>query len=130
VLFIVVSRARSWYSHERAKWPEFAKRYCEELSAAAEGVASLARFVQEKERAGVPVTFVFRGREREHNSAAVLKAYLEKGAAAAGDVVTSEVPLEHAREVGTPVQREREAAAAAVAAAGEESEEGVEEPEE
>jgi hypothetical protein len=92
-------------------------------------VGSLARFVQEHERANTPVTFVFSSRERERNNAVVLKAYLEKGAAAAGDIATWAVPLEEdAHAVGTPLRRGE--AGATPPRGGEVSDEGVEEPEE
>lgn len=62
---------RTWYSHDTAKWPEFRRRYIEELrgNPAVEG---LRRLVEER-----PVTtFVFAARDPARCSAAVLKEFL------------------------------------------------------
>lgn len=66
---------RQWYAHDPAKWPEFQRRYRAELDANKEGVAGLRALVA----AGV-VTFVYATKDEERNSAAALKAYLEKKA--------------------------------------------------
>jgi len=64
---------RKWYSHDVAKWKEFQKRYREELKGHKEEVALLRK----KSKAGV-VTLVYAAKDEEHNSAVVLKGYLEK----------------------------------------------------
>ena len=64
---------RKWYSHDVAKWKEFQKRYRQELKGHKEEVAELRK----KSRAGV-VTLVYAAKDEEHNSAVVLKGYLEK----------------------------------------------------
>ena len=66
---------RQWYAHDPAKWPEFQRRYRAELDANKEGVAALRALVA----TGV-VTFVYAAKDEERNSAAALKAYLEKKA--------------------------------------------------
>jgi uncharacterized protein YeaO (DUF488 family) len=63
---------RRWYGHDPRRWPEFRSRYLAELETQAEAVQAL---LKEIERG--PVTFVYASRETRHNSATVLKAYLE-----------------------------------------------------
>ena len=65
---------RKWYSHDPAKWPEFRRRYVAELKANRGEVEKLRARVMKG-----PVTFVFAAKDEERNSAAVLKAYLERG---------------------------------------------------
>jgi len=64
---------RKWYSHELERWPEFRRRYLEELKqndAALEPIRAAAR--------RGPVTLLYSVRDGEHSSAAVLKEYLEE----------------------------------------------------
>jgi len=63
---------RKWYDHIPDRWPEFQRRYAEELDGNADAVEQLRAIC----RAG-PVCFVFAARDTERNSAVVLKAYLE-----------------------------------------------------
>lgn len=63
---------RKWYSHDVEKWPEFKKRYQKELKGNDELVKEL------RERAKKTVTFVYAARDEEHNSAVVLKEFIEK----------------------------------------------------
>jgi uncharacterized protein YeaO (DUF488 family) len=63
---------RKWYSHDVEKWPEFQKRYRKELTANKELVNDL------KTRAKKTVTFVYAAKDEEHNSAVVLKDFIEK----------------------------------------------------
>jgi uncharacterized protein YeaO (DUF488 family) len=64
---------REWFGHDPAKWPEFQKRYQQELDAN-EGVVNQLR----KELKGGRVTLVFGAKDEQHNDAVVLKAYFEK----------------------------------------------------
>ena len=64
---------RGWFGHDPAKWEEFQKRYRAELQRNQEAVADLRR----KCGAG-PVTFIYAARDEEHNSARLLKDYLEQ----------------------------------------------------
>lgn len=64
---------RRWYDHDPEKWPEFQRRYEAELTANAEAIAELKRIAGERN-----VTFVYAASDRERNSAAALKVYLEK----------------------------------------------------
>jgi uncharacterized protein YeaO (DUF488 family) len=65
---------RKWYGHRPDRWPEFAKRYREELRSQAEaraGVDTLARLARDGR-----VTLVFAARDEARNSAVVLKEVL------------------------------------------------------
>jgi uncharacterized protein YeaO (DUF488 family) len=64
---------RRWYGHDPAKWEEFQKRYWKELDANQDAVAEL----RQKLRKG-PATFVYAARDEEHNSALILREYLER----------------------------------------------------
>ncbi len=65
---------RKWYSHDVSRWPEFQKRYLEELKkdeAHREAVAELRRLAREGD-----LTLVYAAKDEEHNSATVLKRFL------------------------------------------------------
>lgn len=64
---------RAWYGHEPEKWPEFRRRYLQEIKENPEAVDELRRRLKQGR-----VTFVFAARDEEHNSARVLKDYLGK----------------------------------------------------
>jgi len=64
---------RKWFNHEAARWAEFQRRYRAELRAAGD-VLALLKFVARKE----PVTFVYAASDTEHNSARLLKEFLEE----------------------------------------------------
>jgi len=63
---------RKWYGHDVALWPQFEKRYRAELRKRQD----LLDLLRQKEREGV-VTFVYAAKDEEHNSALVLKEFLE-----------------------------------------------------
>lgn len=63
---------RQWYSHDPSKWPEFRRRYREELRANPEEVRRLRARLKEG-----PVTFVYAAKDEKRNSAVVLKEYLQ-----------------------------------------------------
>jgi len=65
---------RKWYGHDPDKWPEFKKRYRQELKENKEIVSEL----REKAKEHV-ITFVYAAKDEERNSALVLKEFLEKG---------------------------------------------------
>jgi uncharacterized protein YeaO (DUF488 family) len=68
------AQLRKWYSHDLARWQEFRTRYLAELDEKGEAIHEL------KQRLSVgPVTFVYAARDEEHNSALILKEYLERG---------------------------------------------------
>lgn len=68
---------RRWYGHDESKWPEFRRRYREELRARPTELEELRTLA----RSGT-VTFVFGSRETEKNSAAVLRDVVEQREAA------------------------------------------------
>jgi uncharacterized protein YeaO (DUF488 family) len=63
---------RKWYSHDIKKWKEFRQRYEEELRDN-RVVSKLKELLSEKRR----LTFIYAARDEEHNSAVVLKEYIE-----------------------------------------------------
>jgi uncharacterized protein YeaO (DUF488 family) len=63
---------RKWYGHDPGKWDEFQRRYRAELDQKGDLIDDL----KERLRQG-PVTFVFAAKDEEHNSAVLLKEYLE-----------------------------------------------------
>lgn len=64
---------RSWYGHDVAKWHEFRRRYLAELKEKED----LIKLLEEKHRART-ITFVYAARDEEHNSALVLKGFVEE----------------------------------------------------
>lgn len=64
---------RKWFAHETSKWPEFQRRYRRELATRQE----ICRPLVDVARAG-DLTLLYSARDAEHNSAVVLKAYLEE----------------------------------------------------
>ncbi len=63
---------RRWFNHDPTRWDEFQRRYRAELRQKRDVVDEL----RQKCRDGI-VTFVYAARDEEHNSALVLRAYLE-----------------------------------------------------
>ncbi len=63
---------RKWYAHDPAKWREFRARYSAEL----QEKRDLIDLLRQKIRNGT-VTFVYAARDEQHNSALVLKEFLE-----------------------------------------------------
>jgi len=66
------SGLRKWYAHDVKKWEAFRKRYLDELRGNPEAVHRL----RERVKAG-PVTFVYAAKDEAHNSAVLLKEFLE-----------------------------------------------------
>lgn len=64
---------RQWFGHDPARWEAFRKRYWAELREK----TALVALLKEKSKAGT-VTFVYAARDERHNSAAALKAFLER----------------------------------------------------
>jgi uncharacterized protein YeaO (DUF488 family) len=64
---------RTWFGHDPARWEEFRKRYWAELRAKKDLVEDLRRKARSK-----TVTFVYAAKDEEHNSAVLLKAYIER----------------------------------------------------
>ena len=64
---------RKWFSHDPAKWQEFQTRYRHELKANAD---AWQPFLEAAKHGAV--TLLYSARDTEHNSAALLKAFLEE----------------------------------------------------
>jgi uncharacterized protein YeaO (DUF488 family) len=64
---------RKWYGHDTERWEEFRQRYRAELDDNAKLLGDLKQRIREG-----PVTFIFAARDEEHNSAVVLKEFLER----------------------------------------------------
>jgi uncharacterized protein YeaO (DUF488 family) len=62
---------RRWFGHDPQRWTEFRRRYLAELEASPEAVRPLL----DAARAG-DVTLLYSARDREHNSALVLRDHL------------------------------------------------------
>jgi uncharacterized protein YeaO (DUF488 family) len=66
---------RKWFGHDPAKWKEFQRRYRRELKANAEAVDELRC----KAKRGT-ITLIYAARDEQHNSAVLLKEFLEEQA--------------------------------------------------
>lgn len=64
---------RTWFGHDPEKWDGFKKRYRAEL----EKKGDLLVLLRHRTTEG-PVTFVYAAHDEEHNSALLLKEFLEK----------------------------------------------------
>jgi uncharacterized protein YeaO (DUF488 family) len=64
---------RKWYSHDLARWEEFRRRYLAELDEKRDEVRELKQRLKDG-----PVTFVYAAKDPEHNSALVLREYVER----------------------------------------------------
>lgn len=63
---------RRWFNHEEAKWPEFRRRYKEELDAA----PGALREFREAAKGRTVVTLLYGAKDEQHNQAVVLRDYL------------------------------------------------------
>jgi len=66
---------RKWYRHDAAKWPEFKRRYRQELGSSTEMLDALAREVKRRK-----VTLLFGSKEPRLNNAYALREILESRA--------------------------------------------------
>jgi uncharacterized protein YeaO (DUF488 family) len=66
---------RKWFGHAPVRWPEFKRRYFQELDRRPGALAPLV----EKSHAGI-ITLVFAAKDADHNNAVALKEYLERRA--------------------------------------------------
>jgi uncharacterized protein YeaO (DUF488 family) len=64
---------RKWFGHDPAKWREFKRRYVAELNKEPEAWAPILQAARKKN-----VTLLYSARDTEHNSAILLKQYLDK----------------------------------------------------
>ena len=66
------SGLREWYQHDVSKWDEFKRRYTLELEGNPLGWKSIIEAMKNEN-----VTLLYSAHDTEHNSAIVLKAFLE-----------------------------------------------------
>jgi uncharacterized protein YeaO (DUF488 family) len=71
---------RRWFGHDPARWPEFRRRYRQELEANPEPLEPLL----DAARRG-PLTLVYAARDERHNQAVVLRELLEERLVCADD---------------------------------------------
>jgi len=64
---------RKWFAHDPARWQEFQGRYRAELEANLEAWKPLLEAAKQGD-----VTLLYSARDTEHNSAILLKAFLEE----------------------------------------------------
>src|SRR6185312_2393912 len=64
---------RKWFSHDPAKWPEFRRRYFEELKANPQAWQPLVAAARRGR-----LTLVYSSHDTEHNNAVALKEFLEQ----------------------------------------------------
>jgi uncharacterized protein YeaO (DUF488 family) len=64
---------RKWFSHDAAKWPEFRRRYFQELKAHPQTWEPLLAAARRGR-----VTLVYSSHDTEHNNAVALKEFLEQ----------------------------------------------------
>lgn len=67
------TKLRKWFHHDPERWDEFRKQYEAELESADEVVTSLVERLRKRKT----LTFVYAAKDEEHNSAIVLKEYIE-----------------------------------------------------
>jgi uncharacterized protein YeaO (DUF488 family) len=67
---------RRWFGHDMAKWKEFQRRYRDELT---DNLAACQPLLDAARQGNI--TLLYSARDTEHNSAVVLKSYLEEGLA-------------------------------------------------
>ena len=65
---------RKWFGHDPERWPEFQKRYRQELR----GKSELIMHIKQLEKEHRVVTLVFSARDEERNQAVVLRDLLAK----------------------------------------------------
>ncbi|HXI86840.1 MAG TPA: DUF488 family protein [Parvularculaceae bacterium] len=64
---------RKWYGHDPEKWPEFQKRYRDELKKNKAAVDALLDMIGKE-----PATLIYSARDEKKNSAVLLAAYLRE----------------------------------------------------
>ena len=64
---------RKWFAHDPAKWQEFQRRYRAELEANPDAWKPILEAAKQGN-----VTLLYSARDSEHNSAVLLKAFLEE----------------------------------------------------
>ena len=65
---------RQWFSHEPSRFPEFRRRFCEELGEHRPALTGLRRLAREG-----TLTLVYAAKDSDHNDAVVLAEVLRRG---------------------------------------------------
>jgi len=65
---------RKWFGHDPERWPEFQKRYHEELRKE----IKLAKQLEQLEKQHGTLTLVFSARDEQYNQAVALRAFLQR----------------------------------------------------
>ena len=65
---------RQWFGHEPSRFPEFRRRFCEELGEHRSALAELRRRAREG-----TLTLVYAAKDTDHNDAVVLAEVLRRG---------------------------------------------------
>jgi uncharacterized protein YeaO (DUF488 family) len=65
---------RKWFSHDPVKWDEFQRRYRDELTKNQESINRLRELLENHDS----ITFVYAARDEQHNSARLLKEFIER----------------------------------------------------
>jgi uncharacterized protein YeaO (DUF488 family) len=65
---------RKWFGHDPERWGEFRQRYRKELKQKAD----LIKLLRRKAKDGT-ITLIYAARDEAHNSALVLRQFLQKG---------------------------------------------------
>jgi uncharacterized protein YeaO (DUF488 family) len=64
---------RKWFGHDTAKWPEFKRKYLEELKGLSGPLATLRHEAREN-----TITLLYAARDEEHNEAVILLEFLRQ----------------------------------------------------
>jgi len=64
---------RKWFDHDPEKWPDFKRKYKEELKSN----EAVANFIRDHKK-GKTITLLYSAHDEAHNQAMVLQEYLEK----------------------------------------------------
>jgi len=65
---------RKWFGHDPDRWVEFRQRYLKELRQNTDPIKLLKRKAKEG-----TITLIYAARDEDHNSALVLKQFLQRG---------------------------------------------------
>ena len=64
---------RKWFGHDVQKWPEFQKKYLEEIKK----MKTILTMIKKLEKENDTITLIYSAKDQEHNNAVVLKDKLQ-----------------------------------------------------
>jgi len=67
------NKLRKWFAHEPEKWPEFQKKYYQELGRNKEQIDTICDIAGDR-----IVTLLYGAKDKEHNNAVALNRYLHE----------------------------------------------------